>query len=193
MIDWDAYFRAMADMPVHPLLQAAESHLTGGQALDVGCGAGQAARFLAERGYDVTAIDLDPRAIDLTRQRCEGLPVTVVPGDIRDVSLLPVDLIHCGFVLFFLTRDDVARLMDRFHEILRPGGLFIGQFLGPQDTWAQGATPLLSHSKSEVDDLLADWEVVHLEEVERDGATAWGEAKHWHVTHVIAREERNVQ
>ena len=43
--------------------------LPRGTALDIGCGTGRHAAFLAEHGWEVTGIDVSPRAIDLARGR----------------------------------------------------------------------------------------------------------------------------
>jgi SAM-dependent methyltransferase len=43
--------------------------IRAGVALDLGCGAGRHASYLAERGWDVTAVDVSPRAIDQARAR----------------------------------------------------------------------------------------------------------------------------
>ncbi len=188
MINWEAYFRAMPAMPVHPLLERSEPYLTGGMAVDLGCGAGQAAAFLTGHGYRVLAVDNDPRAIALTQDRCEGLPVELLEKDIRELDMPRCELVHCGFVLFFLSPEESQEVLARVCAAILPGGVFIGQFLGPNDTWVGDADqPLTSHSKAEIELLLTGFEFLHFEEVERDGKTAWGEHKHWHVTHVIAK------
>jgi SAM-dependent methyltransferase len=43
--------------------------IAAGQALDIGCADGTHAFLLAERGYDVTAVDFSPRMIELARAR----------------------------------------------------------------------------------------------------------------------------
>jgi SAM-dependent methyltransferase len=57
-----------------------------GRALDIGCGAGTDSVFLASRGWDVTALDFMPKALEYTRRRAEGAGVTVTPveADITD-------------------------------------------------------------------------------------------------------------
>jgi SAM-dependent methyltransferase len=49
------------DTPLRPI--------AAGQALDIGCADGTHAFLLAERGYDVTAVDFSPRMIELARAR----------------------------------------------------------------------------------------------------------------------------
>ena len=186
----------MATMPVHPLVQQSEPYLTGGLAIDLGCGAGQAAEFFGEHGYRVVAIDLDQRAIDLTHARCAGLRVQADLLDIRHAEIEKCNLVHCGFVLFFLSNEEIVDTMANIRAAIQPGGLFIGQFLGPNDTWVTPTgnpqspiqSALTPHTRAEIEQLLTGFEFLHQEEVERDGKTAWGEQKHWHVTHVIARK-----
>ncbi len=57
-----------------------------GRALDIGCGAGTDSVFLAGQGWDVTALDFMPRALDYTRQRAAaaGVSVTAVEADITE-------------------------------------------------------------------------------------------------------------
>ena len=45
-----------------------------GRVLDIGCGPGHVGRFLADRGLDVTGIDLSPAMVDVAR-RLETLKV----------------------------------------------------------------------------------------------------------------------
>ncbi len=61
-----------------------------GHVLDVGCGAGRAAVWLAARGYRVTGVDWQPEALALAQRlaasRCVSL--RVVEADIRDAGAL---------------------------------------------------------------------------------------------------------
>ena len=42
-------------------------------------------------------------------------------------------------------------------------------------------------TRGEVDDLLGDYEIEQLIEIDEDGPTATGADKHWHLFHVVAR------
>ena len=69
---------------------------------------------------------------------------------------------------------------------LRPAGIFAGQFFGDRDEWAS-VRPRSHHSRDQVVALLRGFEVVYLEEVEKDGDDAMGGIKHHHVFHVVGR------
>ena len=57
-----------------------------GAALDIGCGSGTDSLFLAQEGWDVTALDFMPMALEYTQQRANeaGVSVTAVEADITD-------------------------------------------------------------------------------------------------------------
>lgn len=60
----DAYARRQLDL-AERLLALPQ----GGEVLDLGCGAGRHAILLAERGYQVTGVDVDPALIERARAR----------------------------------------------------------------------------------------------------------------------------
>ena len=43
-------------------------------------------------------------------------------------------------------------------------------------------------TRSEIDDLLGDYAIEELIEIDEDGPTATGPDKHWHLFHIIARK-----
>ena len=51
--------------------------LPGGRALDVACGAGRNAIFLAQAGYKVDAIDISPEGLKLARQEAESQELSI--------------------------------------------------------------------------------------------------------------------
>lgn len=71
-----------------PQLVAVTEGLAPGRALDAGCGEGADARWLAARGWRVTAIDVAPTALRLARERLELLEEEAR----RRVELLEADL-----------------------------------------------------------------------------------------------------
>lgn len=79
MTDWDERYRSGAhtnDEPQPAVVEYA-SKLPPGRALDMACGVGRHAIWLAERGWQVTAIDYSRVAIESLRQRAgeKGLAI----------------------------------------------------------------------------------------------------------------------
>ena len=67
------------------------------RAIDLGCGMGREAVYLASRGFDVTGVDISPTAIDMARRAAEKADVEVefVVDDVTALSKVsgPFDLI----------------------------------------------------------------------------------------------------
>lgn len=97
--------------------------LPAGRALDLACGEGRNARWLAERGWDVTAIDWSSVAIDKDRNANARVDWRV--GDALTAPLPPdLDLV---VVAYFQVEAPARRAaMVRAFDSLAPGGtLFV--------------------------------------------------------------------
>ncbi len=71
-----------------------------GKALDFASGTGRNALYLAEKGYDVTAVDISPSAIETAEQaaRGKGLKIKWIVADLDDYMILEqYDLILISF------------------------------------------------------------------------------------------------
>lgn len=184
---WEEYFDACLTKPLHPLYRELDKYLPpSGHAYELGCGVGHGAMHLLSKGFSVTAVDINPTALmALERRLPEGAPVELVRSSIEELEMKPCDVVVAGFALFFLAPDDLRSFWSRLQSALKPGGLFMGDFLGERDQWAaEGFTSLTGQ---QVEGMLSQFDLLHFEEVERDGFTVQGTPKHWHVFHVIAR------
>lgn len=100
--------------------------LAGRDVLEVGCGSGVHARLLAAAGAHVTAIDLTPTAVALTRRRLAlaGLEGRVVEADAES---LPFDDGAFDFVWSWGAvhhSADTDRVIAEAARVLRPQGRF---------------------------------------------------------------------
>jgi len=107
----------------HTLMVELVGH--GKRVLDVGCGTGDLAEALAERGCRVTGVEIDPEAARQAEKYCER----VIVGDVEDLDLSeylddePFDVILFGDVLEHL--KDPLRTLDRLKPSLRPEGYLV--------------------------------------------------------------------
>lgn len=98
--------------------------------LEYGCGTGAAACFLAERGYQVHAVDLVPDAIEVARQRAaqRGLSVCF---EVRDIcewgeSSTQYDFVVDAFCLqSIVTDDDRERVLAGVRSRLSSQGRYL--------------------------------------------------------------------
>ena len=89
--EWEAHYAPEAIWSGDPngALVAVAEALTPGRAIDVGCGEGADAVWLAERGWDVVGIDVAQSALIRAQDAAEDAGVSV---DFRQASLLGADL-----------------------------------------------------------------------------------------------------
>ncbi len=183
---WSEYFASMIDKPLHPILKRLEPFLPEkGEALELGAGVGHGVVFLVDRGLTVTAVDAEPQACQILRERARS--ATVVESRFEDVDLPEnrFDVVVAGFSLFFLTAADMADFWPKLISSMKSGCLFAGEFLGMRDDWV--AEGYLGHPEDEIRNLFGGFEILSWEEAERDGKTSMGTDKHWHVYHVVAK------
>jgi len=84
---WDARYAASQvwDLEPSPIVVDTVGHLPRGHALDLGCGEGRHALWLASRGWQVTAIDQSAVAIGRLQERAAVLGLAVA-AEVADVT-----------------------------------------------------------------------------------------------------------
>jgi SAM-dependent methyltransferase len=123
--NWDRHYSnpANLDFAPAPLLVEVAELLPPGRALDLACGAGRNALFLASLGWHVTAVDRSAVGVRLLRERAAGMSVDARIADLEGggfaIEPAAFDLI-CDF--YYLQRD----LFPAIREGVRPGGVFTG-------------------------------------------------------------------
>ncbi|HMT49259.1 trans-aconitate 2-methyltransferase [Dietzia sp. UBA5065] len=152
--DWNARYLAQPDVwgttpaarIVSEVTSAEDAGLSVGTAIDLACGDGRHARWLAAHGWRVQAVDFSEVAIEQARAKDSddgrsgsvewvvGDATTWAPSD-------PVDLVVIGFL--HLRLDTLARVLGDVGGWLRPGGhlVYLGHAAenlsrgvgGPQD------------------------------------------------------------
>jgi len=99
--------------------------IAGMRVLDLGCGDGELSIQLADRGAEVTALDISPGMIEVARGRLErfrpGATARLVAAPIERSGLEPgsFDLVVGKWILHHLDRDEGT---EAVHQLLKPGG-----------------------------------------------------------------------
>lgn len=96
-----------------------------GSALDIACGEGRNAIWLARRGWQVTAVDFSVRAIEKARTLAED---TTVDWVVCDVTRFMPDRTYDLVMVFYLHLSDaaMASTFEHARAALAPGGTLFG-------------------------------------------------------------------
>ena len=98
--------------------------------LDIGCGWGGLARFMAERcGCAVTGVNISREQLDFAEQFCQGLPVTFELRDYRELDGRFDKIVSVGMFEHVGYRNH-RRFMKVVQRCLKEGGLFLLQTIG---------------------------------------------------------------
>lgn len=98
------------------------------RAVDIGCGAGRNAIFLASEGFDTVALDLSAEGVAVTRERARraGLDIEARVAPAHRLELPPRAFqaaVSYG-VLCYAPIDEIAQALVGIAECLEPGGRF---------------------------------------------------------------------
>ena len=94
---------------------------------------------------------------------------------------------------------DAAYLLSQGYEVIAfdkearainiSGGIFLGDFVGPEDSWVHSPNHSVhAVTKNALDVLFCDFDILALHERDELAPTALGNMKHWHTFTVLARK-----
>jgi SAM-dependent methyltransferase len=149
-----------------------------GNALDLGCGKGLQAAFLAGLGFIVDAVDIRPSVLSVEN-------INITEADIREYSITEgkYSVIIANNVLPFLPiKKDAEMVIERMIKGLTPGGYAYFTLFGPKDGWA--ADPKMSFWEFEEAKAFIknfDIQLYHESTEEGYGQKMNGEIKYWNI------------
>ena len=122
------------DFSLHPFLDkvlpSLAFELDRPTALEIGCGTGAGCCYLAEQGFDIAGLDVEPKAIELARSLASdrGYAPNYQVADIcqYDAPHATFDLVVDGHCLeCIVLDDDRQRVFAAVRTMLREGGYYI--------------------------------------------------------------------
>lgn len=102
-----------------PIVKELLCYATRGTLIDIGAGRGRNAIFLAEHGFDVTALDADPEKVAMIIEQAslQNLQIKAVASDIRDFRFpRNFEIILSTMLLHFLPERDLDYEMKRMKQ-----------------------------------------------------------------------------
>lgn len=195
--EWDERYATYADRmpddaPSAVMIEVAGS-LAPGAALDVGCGIGANAIWLAAHGWDTTALDVSQVALDRAATRAQRAAVDVrwLRGRLEDLAVAPSDFVVAHYpALRHSPGNDAERALL---AAVAPGGTLLVVHHANVEielAKAHGFDPSDYVSHDDVVGILGDdWDVT----VERDrprDVPAGFDGQHTHDDVIVARRNR---
>jgi SAM-dependent methyltransferase len=158
--------RVVAEVPIRPC-----------RALELGCGTGASAVWLAQQGFDVTALDLSTVAIACARQRADetGASVRFLVADVLNPPpelAGPFDLVFDRGCYHVVRREDVAAYLEALRRLTRPGSLGLVLAGNAREPHEPGP-PVVSEEQIR-GELGSLFDIVHLREFRFDQVEAVG-------------------
>jgi SAM-dependent methyltransferase len=128
---WDGSYRGGkrpfwdAGVPSGELRRVVEQGIVRpGPAVDLGCGSGTDAIYLASKGFDVTAIDIAPTALSLAREKAEraGVKVRWLLANVLSLPKLePFQFIFDRGCYHEVRFDNAAAYVEMVRKLSQPG------------------------------------------------------------------------
>ena len=112
--------------------------------IDLGCGAGNYAIYLASVGFDVTGVDIAPTAIEIAKENAkrQGIKCTFVVADVLG-NLEEVketfDFAYDWQLLHHIFPEQRKKYVENVHRILSPRGKYLSVCFSEKDTQFSGS------------------------------------------------------
>ncbi|MCO8266948.1 SAM-dependent methyltransferase [Haloferax prahovense] len=154
------------------------------EVVDLGAGEGRDAVRFAERGHDVTAVDISPNGLDKAERLAEerGVELTTRCADVNDLAFESRwDVVYSIGTLQYVRPENRESQFRRFREATRPGGVHaVWAFVdhpevAPAPDWGENEH---LYDPGELAGYYDGWEVRHSDEYVFDDDSAGESHRH---------------
>jgi tellurite methyltransferase len=171
---WNAFYEHHSESEVVSVL-AEHAYLLppSGSALDLACGNGANAMFLAEKGLMVEAWDISDVALNRLTQKARQQQLTIISKQIAvEPDHLPINVFDVIVISRFLDR----RLAEPLMQALKPDGLLFYQTFTVNKLTDKGpSNPAYLLARNELLRLFAPLNLLYYQEDDRTGCLAEGD------------------
>ena len=143
-----------------------------GKALDICCGAGTNTVYLAEKGFEVTGIDISPKAIAYAKKKAKQANVNINLM-VQNFLNLPFEKAEFDFVFdmgcfHHVKIEDRPKFIKGVHRVLKKGGTYLLTCFSYKNGQAWN-----HFTRKQIKDLFSDYfeidEIRHISSIEGDG------------------------
>jgi len=159
---------------------------SGAAVLDLGCGAGvPVTRWLADRSFAVTGVDVSARQLDLARK---NVPAgTFLKADMTELTFAPesFDAAVAFHSIIHVPRAEHLALLESIHRWLRPEGVFLATMSvseneGREEDWEGWGAPMVwSHYDGEANVAMLRGVGFEIQYAEPKTGPGTGDAETW--------------
>lgn len=118
--------------------------------LEVNCGTGHDAVYLAAQGHTVTALDISQDMINVAKAKATGTNPVFIVADLKKLNALNLPKQNIVFSDFgglnCISPDEFRALSESLHEVLLPGGTMIAVIMGTNCLWENVYFKWISHT-----------------------------------------------
>ena len=153
--------------PVHSEVLEAMDTVKPCKALDLGCGQGRNALFLAQHGFDVTAVDQNELSLEILQSIVEQEDIEMPVGlyDINSASIgQTYDFIVSTVVLMFLQADRIPAIIKNMQEQTSIGGYNLIVCAMDTEDYPCSVNFAFTFKEGELANYYQDWELVKYNE-----------------------------
>lgn len=168
-------------------------------AIDCGCGSGSDIAYLRTKEFHVHAFDIEEEAIKRCESRFSNDKMVALSQSAFDEFRYPsASLIVADSSLCFCPEDKFDEVWDKITHSLLPGGVFVGSFLGVEDSMAgsdykkEAYWPdVLITSEEKVMRWFREFKIEAYHEHKSSGVGHDGEPQSWHRYSIVAQKKSN--
>lgn len=133
------------ETPPEPLVELVDSgKVQPCKTIDMGCGAGNYAVYLAERGFEVTGVDFSQTAIKIARENAsrKGVKCNFFVADVveeLDSVNQTWDFVYGWGLLHHILPEQRQKYVENVRRILNPSGRYLSVCFSQEDTGFGGS------------------------------------------------------
>jgi SAM-dependent methyltransferase len=173
-LDWEQHYRSTPMKELHWYSEAIDPEVIlaiekfcpkSGDVLDLGAGPGTVAIELTKLGYNVTATDISPSAVDMAKKRAGRLAdkIKFTVDDIRDTKLRKkYDIIHDRGCLHVFNKFDIKKYVENVSRLLKEKGMLLLKTFSTKEPRDDGPNKYSHESINGI--FLGYFELLHCEE-----------------------------